>query len=158
MPDGVEFVRRDPRSHVLADERDGIRGDATRTADALNSLGRVQVGTRERARCGLADVLRARDAWGHVSQGSLSAGNQMSVAVLRHRIKLSHPAKGQLMSEDPSKQYWYNLKTGVVERGYESPSADRAGPFATAEEAAHAPERFRERSAAWAAEDAAEDR
>jgi len=62
------------------------------------------------------------------------------------------------MSEDPSKQYWYNLKTGAVERGYVSPAVDRAGPFATAEEAAHAPERLRERAAAWAAEEAAEDR
>lgn len=62
------------------------------------------------------------------------------------------------MTEDPSKQYWYNLKTGVVERGYVSPAVDRAGPFATAEEAAHAPERLRERAAAWAAEEAAEDR
>ncbi|MET0480515.1 hypothetical protein [Mycetocola miduiensis] len=62
------------------------------------------------------------------------------------------------MSEDPSKQYWYNMKTGAVERGYESPAVDRAGPFATAEEAAHAPERLRERAAAWAAEEAADDR
>jgi hypothetical protein len=62
------------------------------------------------------------------------------------------------MSEDPSKQYWYNLKTGAVERGYESPAVDRAGPFDTAEEAARAPERLRERAAAWAAEEAAEDR
>ncbi|MET4637153.1 SPOR domain-containing protein [Mycetocola sp. 2940] len=62
------------------------------------------------------------------------------------------------MTEDPSKQYWYNLKTGAVERGYVSPAVDRAGPFATAEEAAHAPERLRERAAAWAAEEAAEDR
>ncbi|WP_297358578.1 SPOR domain-containing protein [Mycetocola sp.] len=62
------------------------------------------------------------------------------------------------MSEDPSKQYWYNLKTGQVERGYESPAVDRAGPFDTAEEAARAPERLRERAAAWAAEEATEDR
>ena len=62
------------------------------------------------------------------------------------------------MTEDPSKQYWYNLKTGQVEHGYESPSVDRAGPFATAAEAARAPEVLRERSAKWAAEEAAEDR
>ena len=62
------------------------------------------------------------------------------------------------MPEEPSKQYWYNLKTGAVEHGFESPAVDRAGPFATAEEAAEAPERLRERSAAWAAEEAAEDR
>ena len=35
-----------------------------------------------------------------------------------------------------SEKYWYNLKTGEVEKGYESPAIDRAGPFETAEEAA----------------------
>ncbi|MCO7202696.1 SPOR domain-containing protein [Microbacterium sp. CnD16-F] len=54
-------------------------------------------------------------------------------------------------------KYWYNLKTGEVQQGYEVPSVDRAGPFDTAEEAARAPEIMRERSRAWAAEDAAED-
>lgn len=54
-------------------------------------------------------------------------------------------------------QYWYNLKTGQVEHGYQSPSVDRAGPFNTAEEAAHALERLRENSRKWAEEDAAED-
>ncbi|MFJ6679463.1 SPOR domain-containing protein [Microbacterium sp. NPDC091382] len=54
-------------------------------------------------------------------------------------------------------KYWYNLKTGEVQKGFEVPSADRAGPFDTAEEAARAPEIMRERSRAWAAEDAAED-
>lgn len=62
------------------------------------------------------------------------------------------------MTEDPSKQFWYNLKTGEVEHGYESPSVDRAGPFATAEEASSAPQLLRERSAKWAAEEEAEER
>jgi len=53
--------------------------------------------------------------------------------------------------------YWYNLETGVVEEGMVSPGVDRAGPFATAEEAARAPEIIRERSRRWAAEEAAED-
>lgn len=54
-------------------------------------------------------------------------------------------------------KYWYNLTTGAVERGFESPAPDRAGPFDTAEEAAHAPEVIAARSRAWAEEDAAED-
>jgi len=54
-------------------------------------------------------------------------------------------------------KYWYNLTTGQVEHGFESPAIDRAGPFDTAEEAARAPEILRERSRAWAAEDADED-
>ncbi|GHD39571.1 SPOR domain-containing protein [Mycetocola manganoxydans] len=62
------------------------------------------------------------------------------------------------MTEEPSKKYWYNLKTGKVEQGFESPVVDRAGPFDTAEEAAHALERMRARSAAWDEEEAAEDR
>ncbi|MFS0867499.1 SPOR domain-containing protein [Microbacterium sp. 179-B 1A2 NHS] len=59
------------------------------------------------------------------------------------------------MSE--TEQYWYNLTTKQVERGFESPAVDRAGPFATAEEAARAPEIMAERSRAWAEEEARED-
>ncbi|MEV7691843.1 SPOR domain-containing protein [Microbacterium sp. NPDC089189] len=60
------------------------------------------------------------------------------------------------MSEN-SEKYWYNLNTGQVERGFESPVIDRAGPFDTAEEAANAPELIKQRSAAWAEDDARED-
>lgn len=56
-----------------------------------------------------------------------------------------------------SVKYWYNLTTGQVEHGFESPAVDRAGPFDTAEEAAKAPELLRERARAWAAEEARED-
>jgi len=56
-----------------------------------------------------------------------------------------------------SEKYWYNLKTGEVEKGYESPAVDRAGPFDTAEEAAQAPEIMRRRSRAWAEEEARDD-
>ncbi|GAA2918281.1 hypothetical protein JOD62_000078 [Microbacterium keratanolyticum] len=59
------------------------------------------------------------------------------------------------MSDD--KKYWYNLTTGEVEFGLESPAVDRAGPFATAEEAARAPEVIRERSRAWAEDEAQSD-
>ncbi len=52
-----------------------------------------------------------------------------------------------------SEKYWYNLTTGQVERGFESPAIDRAGPFDTEEEAAHALELIKERSRAWAADD-----
>lgn len=58
---------------------------------------------------------------------------------------------------DGNEKYWYNLTTGEVEKGYESPAIDRAGPFDTAEEAANAPEVLRERSRAWAEEDARDD-
>jgi hypothetical protein len=61
------------------------------------------------------------------------------------------------MSEDPSKQYWYNMKTGEVEFGYESSMADRVGPFPTADEARHALEKLRENSQKWAEEDARDD-
>ncbi|MGA1836970.1 SPOR domain-containing protein [Herbiconiux sp. 11R-BC] len=60
------------------------------------------------------------------------------------------------MSEDPSKQYWYNIKTGAVEKGYESSVVDRVGPFETHEEAEHALETLRANSAKWAEDDAAE--
>ncbi len=60
------------------------------------------------------------------------------------------------MSDD-NKKYWYNLETGKVEQGYESPAVDRAGPFDTAEEAANAPQLFKERSKQWADEEARDD-
>lgn len=60
------------------------------------------------------------------------------------------------MTRDEDK-YWYNLTTGQVERGFESPSVDRAGPFDTAEDAARAPEVIAARSRAWSEEDARED-
>lgn len=56
-----------------------------------------------------------------------------------------------------SEKFWYNLTTGEVEKGYESPAIDRAGPFETAEEAARAPEILRERSRAWSDDEARED-
>lgn len=54
-------------------------------------------------------------------------------------------------------KYWFNISTGEVEFGMQSPAIDRAGPFDSAEEAAKAPEIMRERARAWAEEDAAED-
>lgn len=60
------------------------------------------------------------------------------------------------MSDDNTK-YWYNLESGQVEQGYESPAVDRAGPFDTAEEAANAPQLFKERSKKWAEEEARDD-
>ena len=46
---------------------------------------------------------------------------------------------------------------GEVEKGFKTPFPDRAGPFDTAEEAARAPEIIKERSRAWAEEEARED-
>ncbi|MBA8816053.1 hypothetical protein FHX49_002548 [Microbacterium endophyticum] len=56
-----------------------------------------------------------------------------------------------------NEKYWYNFATGAVEHGFESPAIDRAGPFDTPEDAAKAPELLRERSRAWAEEDARDD-
>lgn len=54
-------------------------------------------------------------------------------------------------------KYWYNFATGKVEHGFETPTVDRAGPFDTAEAAAHAPKLLAERSRAWTADDEEED-
>jgi hypothetical protein len=60
------------------------------------------------------------------------------------------------MADDDDK-FWYNLRTGKVERGMQTPAPDRAGPFDTAEEAARAPEIIRERSRQWDEEERRED-
>ena len=54
-------------------------------------------------------------------------------------------------------EWWYNHVTGEVEEGAQSLGSDRDGPYASREEAARAPEIAKERSRAWAAEEA-EDR
>jgi hypothetical protein len=64
-------------------------------------------------------------------------------------------SRGVPVSADNDK-FWYNLETGQVERGYASPAIDRAGPFDTEEEAARAPELLKERSRAWAEDEARE--
>ncbi|QMU98264.1 SPOR domain-containing protein [Microbacterium esteraromaticum] len=58
---------------------------------------------------------------------------------------------------DGDEKYWYNLSTGEVEFGMQSAAVDRVGPFDTREDAARAPETLKERSRAWAEEDAADD-
>ncbi|WP_261167182.1 SPOR domain-containing protein [Microbacterium sp. Marseille-Q6965] len=62
-----------------------------------------------------------------------------------------------MADQDQDAQYWYNAKTGEVERGLVSPAPDRIGPFATPEEASRAYEILAERSRAWAEEEARED-
>jgi hypothetical protein len=61
------------------------------------------------------------------------------------------------MPADDEKKFWYNLKTGAVEHGFQSPSVDRAGPFDSEAEAARALETLRENSRRWADEERAED-
>jgi len=54
-------------------------------------------------------------------------------------------------------EYWYNTRTGEVEKGKQSNAMELAGPFATAAEAAKAPEKIKANSERWAAEEAASD-
>jgi hypothetical protein len=58
---------------------------------------------------------------------------------------------------DEDDKFWYNLRTGQVERGMQTPAPDRAGPFDTVEEAARAPEIIRERSRKWEEDERRED-
>ena len=54
-------------------------------------------------------------------------------------------------------EWWYNNKTGAVEEGPQSLGGDRDGPYPSREDAARAPEIAKERSRAWAAEEAQND-
>ncbi|WEO79141.1 SPOR domain-containing protein [Cryobacterium sp. SO2] len=62
------------------------------------------------------------------------------------------------MAEDAEQQFWYNMRTGAVEKGLLSPSIDRVGPFSTFDEATHALDKLRANSAKWAEDDAADNR
>lgn len=53
-------------------------------------------------------------------------------------------------------EFYYNSRTGEVEQGKVSPAPERIGPFATAEEAAHANEKLAANAREWAAEEARE--
>lgn len=52
------------------------------------------------------------------------------------------------MPQDQAK-FWFNLKTGQVERGLLAPAPDRVGPFDTEQEAKMALELLRMRSQSW---------
>ncbi|MDO5739528.1 MAG: methionine aminopeptidase [Ornithinimicrobium sp.] len=57
-------------------------------------------------------------------------------------------------------EYWFNTKTGQVESDLDperARSADLLGPYGSAEEAGRALEIAQQRTAAWDAEEAAED-
>ena len=57
------------------------------------------------------------------------------------------------MGSSSTEKFWYNLRTGAVEKGMESPGVDRVGPFETPTEAANALTLLRERSLAWEEEE-----
>lgn len=61
------------------------------------------------------------------------------------------------MTTAGSTKFWYNMHSGEVELGYQSPSVDRVGPFETRELAERALVKLRENSERWAAEEAAEN-
>ncbi|WP_314101746.1 SPOR domain-containing protein [uncultured Frigoribacterium sp.] len=54
-------------------------------------------------------------------------------------------------------EFWFNTRTHEVEEGKVSPAVDRAGPYATRDEAAAAIRTIQERNARLDAEDAADD-
>ena len=57
------------------------------------------------------------------------------------------------LRRDHDDEWWYNLVNRQVEKGRLSPGVNRVGPFATAEEAARAPELLARRAREWQAED-----
>ena len=50
-------------------------------------------------------------------------------------------------------EFWFNLKTGLVEFGKQSPASYRVGPFGTESEAKNALSLLAHRSKTWATED-----
>lgn len=54
-------------------------------------------------------------------------------------------------------EFWFNLKTGLVEVGKQSAAPYRVGPFETAAEATNALKTLAERSAKWDTEDEESD-
>ena len=57
---------------------------------------------------------------------------------------------------EADQQWWYIPASGAVERGMQSPSSERIGPFATEAEAQNALAKLAENARKWAEEDEAE--
>jgi hypothetical protein len=57
------------------------------------------------------------------------------------------------MASNAPEKFWYNIRTGAVERGMVSPGVDRVGPFDNETEAANALDLLRERSRKWEEEE-----
>ncbi len=55
-----------------------------------------------------------------------------------------------------TESFWYDVASGSVERAEERPEGASLGPFATAEEAAEAPEMLMAHARAWLDSDAAQ--
>lgn len=58
------------------------------------------------------------------------------------------------MTDKHEDEFWFNTRTGEVEKGKQSISSERLGPFPTAETAARANEKLAENARKWAEEDA----
>jgi hypothetical protein len=80
--------------------------------------------------------------------GMLSAAIVIRLVLNRLSLRVARAAHASA-----GDQWWYVRRTGTVERGFAVFSSGRDGPFATAEDAARAPEIARARAAQWNAED-----
>ncbi|MDJ1370301.1 hypothetical protein [Gulosibacter molinativorax] len=58
------------------------------------------------------------------------------------------------MTDKREDEFWFNTRTGEVEKGKQSIASERLGPFPTAEAAAHANEKLAENARKWAEEEA----
>ncbi|MEN9749432.1 MAG: hypothetical protein RL149_510 [Actinomycetota bacterium] len=54
---------------------------------------------------------------------------------------------------DEPKEFWFNIKTGLVEEGKQTAAIYRVGPFASRSEAEKALETLANRSKSWQSED-----
>lgn len=58
------------------------------------------------------------------------------------------------MTDTREDEFWFNTRTGEVEKGKQSIASERLGPFATEAEAARANEKLAENARKWAEEEA----
>ena len=63
--------------------------------------------------------------------------------------------KSDQMSDKP--QFWFNIKTKMVEKGLKSSSLDRVGPFDSEQEALNAEQVIKQRSETWREEEESEE-
>ena len=58
---------------------------------------------------------------------------------------------------EPAGEWWFDVRTGVVDEGHRAPGRDLLGPYPTRAEAEQALDLARRRTEAWEAEERAED-
>jgi hypothetical protein len=148
VPDPVNLICSYPWADSFGHSIECAGCDPTRDTYPFNFVRTVDVTGKVFSRGNLANVFGSLNRGRDLALGGEDTGNEVTARILGHKLNF--------MSTEREQKYWYNLTSGQVEHGMLSPSVDRAGPYDTAEEAAHAMESIRANAEKWRDEEDSE--